>query len=57
MFTAASLVTRSISSKPLMTRSITAVKRPAPQRGRMRPSVSDALRATLWIFGIEYRSY
>ena len=53
MFSAASLVTRSTSSNPFLKRSITAVNRPAPQRGRMRASVSDALRAMLWNFGIE----
>jgi len=56
MFSAASLVTRSISSNPFLTRSMTAVNRPAPQRGRTRPSVRDAALAARLMAGIEKRS-
>ena len=46
MFSAASVVTRSISSNPFFTRSTTAVNRPAPHPGRILPSVLEISLAT-----------
>ena len=57
MFSAASVVTRSTSSKPFLIRSTTSVKRPAPQRGRILSSVFDASWPTRLTVGSEYLSY
>ena len=57
MFFCASSVTRLTSSTFFLMRSMTSVKRPPPQRGRMRASADDAFCATRFTIGSDQVSY